>query len=230
MILLTHRKPQRRALPLLLICLLAGVGSAIESNAEEPTLADTTIDELIEELERRGVVGERAEEAPPSPASAEENKVLATLLAWFERIDLYGDFRARFEGIVFNTDSLGDNANDRFRFRYRLRLGAKVDINDYFDVAFRLSTGPDANSSNQTLGKGADFDPDGVFVDQAYITAKPFAKIELPLAGQSHIRFGKMPNPFRSKQGADRIVWDPDIMPEGMTVDYSFWLCRFFPR
>ncbi len=214
-------RPLQRALPLSLVCLLVVLGLATQSDAEEPTLADTTIDELIEELERRGVVGERAEEPPSAPVAAEKNAVLAALLSWFERIDLYGDFRARFEGFVFDTDSLGVSAKDRYGFRYRLRLGAKVDINDYFDVAFRLSTGPDAKSSNQTLGSGVDFDPDGVFVDQAYLTAKPFANVALPLAGQSHVRFGKMPNPFRSKQGSDLIIWDVDIMPEGVAVNYS---------
>ncbi len=200
--------------------------------AETETVGDKTIDELIAELEKRGVVQPAAQEQegtpPVSPEGEEEgDKLLARLLAWFDRIDFYGDFRSRFEGFVFNEDALGNDPKDIYSWRYRLRFGVKTDINDYFDAAFQLATGPDARSGNQTLGSGVDFDPDDIFVDQAYLTLTPFGARDLPMDQSAHVRFGKVPNPFISKKGDDLILFDVDIQPEGIAIQYGLspWDC-----
>ena len=135
---------------------------------------------------------------------------------WYERIDVSGDFRARSEVFVIAEEL------DRHRLRYRLRLGAKTEINDHIDVGFRLATGPGANSANQTLGSGIDFDPDGVFIDRAYLSFRPHGR-EKPLFGDSLVvTFGKMPNPFRPKgMGPAVLMWDGDQMPEGVALSWS---------
>lgn len=196
--------------------------------AESETLGDKTIDELIVELQKRGVVPPTAQGETPAvsaQADTERDELLAKLLEWFERIDLYGDFRGRFEGFAFKRDVLGNNTKDRYRWRYRLRFGVKAEINEYVDAAFRLATGPDANSGNQTLGSGPDWDPDGVFVDEAYITVTPFGDRDLPMGQSAHVRFGKMPNPFISKKGDDLYVFDSDITPEGLSLGYGLSPC-----
>lgn len=215
---------------------------ALSAETDEETLGDKTIDELIVELEKRGVVTApgAAEDAPAVSAEAddEQSELLKELLAWFDRIDLYGDFRARLvEGFVYDNDTNDElfaddrssdptrDPKDRYRLRYRLRFGVKADINEYIDTAFRLATGPDANSGNQTLGSGVDWDPDDIFVDQAYLTLNPFGDREMAADMEGHVRFGKMPNPFRSKKGVDILIFDSDIMPEGLSLNYGFSPC-----
>ncbi len=136
--------------------------------------------------------------------------------SWYERIDFSGDFRARSETFVIAE------ARDRYRLLYRLRLGATTQINDYFDGGFRLATGPGANSGNQTLGSGTDFDPDGIFIDRAYLTFRPHGR-EKPMFGDSlTLTFGKMPNPFKPKGlGPALLMWDGDLMPEGVALGWS---------
>jgi hypothetical protein len=135
---------------------------------------------------------------------------------WYERIDVSGDFRARSEVFVISE------ASDRHRLRYRLRLGGKTEVNDHIEVGFRFATGPGANSSNQTIGSGVDFDPDRIFIDLAYVSFRPHG-LEKPLFGDSLVvTFGKMPNPFRPKgMGPAVLMWDGDQMPEGVALGWS---------
>jgi hypothetical protein len=151
------------------------------------------------------------------PAAATEG---AETDKWYDRIDFGGDFRARSEAFVIAE------TRDRHRLRYRLRLGAKTALNDYFDFGFRLATGPDANSGNQTIGKGIGFDPDRILVDRAYLTFKPHGDAK-PMFGDSMaVTFGKMPNPFRPKgMGPAVLMWDADQMPEGVALGWSATPC-----
>lgn len=145
--------------------------------------------------------------------------------SWYERIDVSGDFRGRDE--VF----IRDGEKDRHRLRYRLRIAADTEVNDHVEFGLRLATGPDANSGNQSFGTGSsgagvDFDPDNIFVDRAYITLKPHGS-EKPMFGDSKsITFGKMSNPFYDKKtGPSPIIWDSDINPEGVHLQWGIAPC-----
>ncbi|MDP6978645.1 MAG: putative porin [Myxococcota bacterium] len=146
--------------------------------------------------------------------------------SWYERISFKGDFRARDEVFIREGDK------DRHRLRYRLRGGASTEVNDHIEVGFRLATGPDANSGNQSLGSGVnddesiDFDPDGVFIDKAYLTLKPHGT-EKPMFGDSKsITFGKMSNPFKTKGiGPSQLIWDGDQNPEGVALQWGWSPC-----
>jgi hypothetical protein len=159
----------------------------------------------------------------PTASAEEEAK------SWFERIDFKGDFRARDEVFVI------DGMKDRHRLRYRLRLGADTEVNDHIAIGFRLATGSDANEGNQTLGDGQadrgpeddeqtgiDFDPDGIFIDRAFLILKPHGN-EKPMFGDSFdITIGKMPNPFQPKGiGPALLLWDGDQMPEGVALGWG---------
>ncbi len=139
---------------------------------------------------------------------------------WADRINVKGDFRARDE--VF----IREGEKDRHRLRYRLRIAAESEINEHVDFGLRLSTGPDANSGNQSLGSGVDFDPDGIFLDKAFITLKPHGA-EKPMFGDSKsITFGKMGNPFKDKKmGPSPILWDGDHTPEGAAFQWGWAPC-----
>ncbi|MBW2291008.1 MAG: putative porin [Deltaproteobacteria bacterium] len=116
---------------------------------------------------------------------------------------------------------------DRHRLRYRLRLGAETEINDHVELGFRFATGSGANSANQTLGSGRDFDPDGIFVDRAYVTLKPHGK-QKPIFGDSFdLSFGKMPNAFKPKGiGPALLIWDGDQLPEGVALSWGATPCE----
>jgi hypothetical protein len=119
---------------------------------------------------------------------AEEGK-----LAWYDRISFHGDFRGRVENFWIK------NARDRNRLRYRLRIGADADVNDYVQVSLRLATGEASRSGNQTLGRRTDFDPDKIFIDQAFVTLMPFGAEGPPVGDAFDVKFGKFSNPFRPK-------------------------------
>ena len=72
---------------------------------------------------------------------------------WYDRVDLLGDARLRYEG--FRQD---DNFNDdrRDRFRIRLRVGIEIAITDALKVGIQARNGdPDDPVSNNTSFDGA---------------------------------------------------------------------------
>jgi hypothetical protein len=147
--------------------------------------------------------------AGPTRANEEEPR-------WYDRIDFKGDFRGRSEEFIRDDDQ------DRHRLRYRLRLGAETEPNDNIKVAFRLATGSGANSANQTLGSGRDFDPDGIFIDRAYVTLKPYGKEKPPFGDTLDLNFGKMVNAFKPKGiGPAALIWDADQLPEGVSLGWG---------
>ncbi len=191
---------------------------------EEPVHGDpaTERSKRTASLAIRRVIGGLAMTALLVTIGGASNASAADGEAWYDRISFKGDFRARDEVFVREGDK------DRHRLRYRLRGGASTEVNDHIKVGFRLATGSDANSGNQTLGSGQadgksiDFDPDGVFIDKAYLTLKPHGA-EKPMFGDSKsITFGKMSNPFKTKGiGPSQIIWDGDQNPEGVALQWG---------
>jgi hypothetical protein len=129
----------------------------------------------------------------------------------------------------------GKAVGKRDRARLQLRLGAERRIGDNFLVGFRFATGSgtvfgadnkpagidvsrsvlaDPRSMNTTFGDY--FAPKPFFVDRAYIRLAPKA------APTFRMTFGKIPNPFVSKDFPDVLVWDNDIQTEGGSAEYSF--------
>jgi hypothetical protein len=195
------------------LALLIG-GAPGSATAED----EGAVEDLILLLQDRGVI-----EAGDATRIIERNRAVQQKESWADRITFFGDMRARYENFWYDKDPLGVTSKNRSRLRYRLRVGAKTKINDHIDFAFRLATGSDSTSRNQTLGGGGvDFFPDDFNVDQAFITYHPFAEGSIPLDGRKlDVIFGKMPNLFRSKVGKDYLVWDGDITPEGIALTYE---------
>lgn len=141
-----------------------------------------------------------------------ERKQISALpesIKWIENVKFYGDFRYRYENIDSEDD--GDYKNGTNRNRIRARLGIKADVSDEFSLDFRIASGS-ANpaSSNQTLENG--FSSKNIWLDRAYFDWHPSARPGLNLYG------GKMPNPFYN---VDQLIWDGDVNPEGIAVNYS---------
>ena len=213
--------------PVLLAWALMAAGWPDPALADEPS----TVEDVIVILQERGVIEEE-----DAARMVERNRAYENKKSWMDRLTFFGDFRARFDGEWFERDPLGEKHDARNRLRYRFRIGAKAEINDYFDLEFRLSSSCENRSGNQTLGRGLDcqeggpgdaqfgfdWDPDGIFINQAYITFHAFGRRQIPLGGRKlDLMFGKMPNFFHSKAGKDYLVWDTDFSPEGIAVSYG---------
>ena len=208
------------ALGLATLCLLVA-----PARAGEP-LEGATVEQIIGILHEKGLIDDEQQErllvknAAEQQKQAQNSPVSAKLMdGW----DFYGDFRLRHEVFAFSTDTNGNSADNRYRFRYRVRLGFEKTLTDSLLFGMRLSTGGTPSSSedrstNQTLGGQEDFDYDSIRIDRAYV------KWALPDAGalRTTLVGGKMANPLVWKYGKDAIIWDHDVQPEGGAALFSY--------
>ncbi|WP_445489663.1 putative porin [Rhodopseudomonas sp. RCAM05734] len=156
---------------------------------------------------------------------------------WAQRIRFYGDLRARYEGqffptgndprlVNFNAINTGspyelsqnnpyfaptlNSSQDRERARFRLRVGADIDIADNFMGGFRFASG-DSNSPvslNQTLGgNGGNFSKYSLWIDRAYLRYQPSDDLSFSV--------GRFDNPFWSPTD---LVWYRDIGFDGFAA------------
>src|SRR6202040_1353035 len=72
-------------------------------------------------------------------------------------LELYGDARIRYE--IRNGEDLGDDALQRNRERYRLRLGLRDILADDWFFGVRLETNASSRSTNVTFGDEASGGP-----------------------------------------------------------------------
>ncbi len=125
--------------------------------------------------------------------------------SWAERIKFKGDFRYRYEFIN------EEKKEERRRNRLRLRLGLTGQVNDTVEIgAMFASGGTDPVSTNQTLGDEAS--TKDIRLDQGYFAWKPMKGLT--------IKGGKFQNPFY-KPVKSELLWDADIRPEGLILQYD---------
>ena len=181
---------------------------------------------LITDQEAEEVRGELVKESAQTSAGKWK---LSTPLT---ELELYGDVRLRYNYVGGETKDRGPVAapgagvagtNDwieRSRERYRLRLGLRGTLMDDWFFGIRLETNQNPRSTNVTFGAdssssspggGGPFakGDDGINVGQAYAGYKGFP--DFTFTG------GKMPNPLITT----RMVWDPDINPEGLAEQWK---------
>ena len=140
-------------------------------------------------------------------------------LAWAAKIKIYGDFRFRYE--YRDRDWSSDSNSDRFRIR--ARVGLKARINEEFRFDVRCATaeffedggdtiGGDYVSGNKTLGDY--WASKNAWIDRAYVAYTPNWNKDFKFLA------GKMYNPFYLPGKSD-MVWDHDLNPEGVAVQYG---------
>lgn len=162
--------------------------------------------------------------------------------SYFKNLKMGGDFRLRYEGFAQgetdSNSSTADNGNaDRNRFRYRLRYGIENGIGDDLTVGFRLASGVlnnrdsdgggagartvyagDPTSTNQTLGSPGLFSFNTIVIEKAYAKYNPKYFKDLAVGPITikgvEIGGGKFDNPFLKYSSP--MVWDGDVMPEGI--------------
>jgi hypothetical protein len=124
---------------------------------------------------------------------------------WTDRINLYGDFRLRYEAI--DEKFVGS----RQRSRFRARLGVSADVVDDVKVIFQLCSGGDNPvSCNQSFDD--DLSSKDLSIDLAYV--------DWTATENLHVYGGKMKNPLY-RAGKAPMVWDSDLNPEGLAVKYG---------
>jgi hypothetical protein len=198
-------------IPALVVCL--GLATASVALAEEGT---DSIEDILEVLSDRGLIDEathakiltkhKARAAPESPDVA-----AAVLDGW----KFSGDLRLRWESFIYDEDATGVEATNRYRLRYRARLSARKQLYDWLGIGFRIASGEsDDRSTNQTLGRGPDFDTDDLRFDKAWAALTPNVGDDTTL----EIVGGKVTNPYWWAAGKDFLAWDHDITLEGAHV------------
>lgn len=167
---------------------------------------------LITDQEAEEVRGELVKDVSSTPAGK------LKLSSPLTELEIYGDARVRYEVRNGNSgppSTLVTNPNDaqqRNRHRYRLRLGLRGTLVDDWFFGIRLETSTSNRSTNVTFGDDAGpfgKTSDGAFIGQAYLGYSGFKDIRLTA--------GRIPNPFVTTP----MVWDGDINPEGFSQQYK---------
>lgn len=208
----------------------AQMSSALNKLEKQMADMQRTIDaqnNKIRTLETRGpAVSSSAQAAGPVEApKIDPNDFNANLYnsigeasKWLKGLAFKGDFRLRYEALNEQGNS---SANDRNRFRYRLRFGFIKTFSEEFKVGFRLASGPRSADGSETIGGitstnqtfDNNFDFKAISIDQAYATYIPnWAK--KGIINQVEITGGKFSNPFT--EGSSIMIWDGDVTPEGL--------------
>ncbi|MCE2392770.1 MAG: putative porin [Proteobacteria bacterium] len=180
-----------------------GVATFLAAPAVPAQAANEAVDDIVAVLRDRGLIDEATEQQilAKDAAYAKKMKEDAPLSGW----SLKGDLRVRYED--FDWDDR--DPDRRGRFRLRGRLAAKKMINERIEFGFRLATGTDHNSANQTFDDS--FDKYSFDLDRLYVKLK----LGETLGGKGSLTAGKMSNPFTWKNGKDYLLWDGDLNPEG---------------
>ncbi|MBP8604728.1 MAG: putative porin [Phycisphaerae bacterium] len=134
---------------------------------------------------------------------------------WLEKMQIFGDFRYRYEW----TDDASKTA-DRNRNRIQTRIGLTNAVNEEFSYGFRLASG----NSEAPLGEGSPtsnnqdldnaFSSKNIWLDLAYVDYHPAG------IGGLNIYAGKIKNPYYMVGNSD-LMFDTDITPEGIAGVYS---------
>jgi hypothetical protein len=137
-----------------------------------------------------------------------------------------GDMRGRFEMFRFSEDETGAKKDTRGRIRYRFRFDGDIKINPYAKFHFRIVSGNDSRSGNQTLGDPVDFGPNSIGIRRAMMVLAPWSDGKLP-NGKGHweFHFGRVKNPYVwKKRGQDKMLWDNDIALAGVSTVFDHQL------
>ena len=194
---------------------------ALASATLGTTALAQSADALIDKLVDKGVLSvkeanELREETDKGFTQAYQVK--SGMPDWVSSLRINGDFRGRYEAFFANNDAF----TDRYRWRYRLRLGMVATLKDSLEVGVRLGSGDldsgiptggvDPISQNQTLQNNAS--KKGLFVDLVYAKWSPVNNKVWAMS----LTAGKMENPFVFSD----MVFDHDYTPEGAATQLAF--------
>jgi len=181
-------------------------------------------DALIDKLVDKGIL--TADEAKDLRVQS-DNDFRTALAAksgmpdWVTSYKVYGDFRARYDQVSSTQNDTKFVERDRYRFR--LRAGLIISMQDNLEVGFSLTSGDPAssgnfnnagnpNSNNTTLQDNGT--KKNVYIDTAYGKWTPLNSDGWLLSAT----FGKMYNPLQFSP----MVFDNDWTPEGVALQSGY--------
>lgn len=174
-------------------------------------------DELAQQKQAAGSVpvpaaapiDEQAIDAAVGKAFEKRQSELPKIPDWISRVNIYGDFRYRYQ--YDNPESKTDDRNQNL---IQARLGFRGDVNDQFGYNFRIAGGNSQSptSNNQTLGNS--FDTKNLWLDLAYADYHPASIPGL------NVLAGKILNPYYTVGNSD-LLFDTDVTPEGIAGSYK---------
>lgn len=193
------------------LCLSLPAAAATQAELEQKIkLLERSLGELQSQLgELQSAQAQQQEQV----AAVAEKAAKDSMPKWLERISLYGDLRLRME--YKKTDEFnGRSTDDRTRWRYRLRFGARSQIHEDLQVGLRMASGADdtPTSTNETLDNW--FSEKSWGIDQVWATWTPGMLPDKFL----NLTAGKVANPYRTTN----IMWDSDVNPEGIYANLTF--------
>jgi len=198
----------------------AGAGadelSDLKQELQEQKTRSAELENRINQLEARQKLKERSlnEKIDTVAAQVEQTPseaVIPDVLKWAAKMQWSGDFRYRYEFIDDDSAS-----SDRHRNRIRARLGVTAQVNDEWDVSFRVASGTaDPVSTNQTLDQA--FSDKPIWLDRAFFAYQP-GRVEglEAMAGKFGVPFYQV--------GKNQMIWDSDLNVEGGALQYDWRL------
>ena len=151
------------------------------------------------------------------PKEIKELDLASAVPEWIKNIRFGGDFRLRYEGDRFDQNNgyyfipstptqLMNTTTDHDYFRYRVRIGVEVPVNDQMEAIIRLGTGNNTVPVSTTLTMGNYMERDTAYLDLAYIRWHPWNFLTF--------EGGRMPNPWFYSD----LVWSPSLNFEGFAL------------
>jgi len=195
----------------LAVGLVLPAAAATQTELEQKIkLLEQSLDELKGQL---GQVQQTQAQQGEQVAVVASKAAKDSMPKWLERISLYGDLRLRMEAKM-TDDFKGKSTDDRTRWRYRLRFGARSQIHEDLQVGLRMASGADdePTSTNETLTNW--FSEKSWGIDRAWATWTPSM---VPGRAMS-LTAGKIKNPYVTTN----IMWDGDVNPEGIAAEFMF--------
>jgi hypothetical protein len=129
--------------------------------------------------------------------------------AWYDRMQIYGDLRLRYEGFLKENEF---DEGRRDRFRYRLRAGLRISVIDAIRLGIQLRSGNPQNpvSDNQSFDGG--FDKDRFSIAEVYADFTPSKSFSV-IAGKF---------PHRNLWSVSDLHWDYDVVVAGALQSIQF--------
>ena len=164
------------------------------------------LQQKVAEMLYGGKVGELAKESMPE---------------WMKRFSLNGDIRLRFEHDRFDKNNFNESTilsqgtdtqilqntwANTDRFKYRARLGIEAKVDEQLKAVIRLSTGNTTTPVSTNTLFGNFMNKDNILFDQAYLEFKPWQFLT--------VYGGRMPNPWFSSD----LLWASDLNFEGFAL------------
>ena len=187
------------------------------------------IEDLVDVLHEQGLIDDETEERILAKHYKRQaraaSRAPAVSAGGLDGFTFFGDLRLRYEVFDYSSDPEGGSARDnRYRARYRARLGFTRELTPWATFGFRLASGQEisdidgdalsdieSRSTNRSLGARREFDDDLIAIDWAYVDFK----LHETESTSTQLVAGKFANPFRWNHAPDLIVWDADVTPEG---------------